>query len=181
MELAEAFSRIGDASAAASIYGRMLKDNPADGVVLRALNKLPKHQVAPLLEPAHNGHAAAGIVPEFQSRINQASAMENEAIISRFEALLVHSPRNIRALETLGAAYARKKMFDKALECYQRALRIAGNNNLAIRQAISETTLQKFDAALGKLDSKARDYADKREQLQNKRLEFERNTMDWPS
>ena len=36
-----------------------------------------------------------------------------DVVISRFEPLLVHAPRNIKVIKTLAEAYARKMMFDR--------------------------------------------------------------------
>jgi hypothetical protein len=105
----------------------------------------------------------------------------DDAIINRFEPLLVHGPKNIKILETLAEAYARKRMFDPALSFYQRALQIAGGKNAAIEAAITETTLKKFDAELSQLDPKAPDQAAQRERIQNQRLEFQWHEMEEPS
>jgi hypothetical protein len=87
------------------------------------------------------------------------AALTDDAIIQRFEALLVHGPRNIKFLKTLGDAYARKMMFDKSLSLYQRALEIAGGRNAAIESAIDETALRKLDLELNQMDPQSPEHA----------------------
>ena len=79
-------------------------------------------------------------------------------------------------LKALAEAYARKTMFDKAIECHQRALKIVGKT-AAITQAIAELTERQFDFELNQLDSSAPDYSERREQIENRRLEFEWREM----
>jgi hypothetical protein len=104
-----------------------------------------------------------------------------DVIINRFEALLVHCPRNIKILETLGEAYARKMMFDQSLSFYQKALEIAGGKNAAVEAAITETRLKKFDMELSQLDLKAPDQVVQRERIQNQRLDYQWHEREEPS
>ena len=108
----------------------------------------------------------------------QNEPAEVDAIINRFEPLLVHCPKNTKVIETLAEAYARKMLFDQSLSLYRRALEIVGGKNAAIEHAIEETTLKKLDLELNQLDPKAPDYAAQRERLQNKRLEYQWHEME---
>ena len=127
----------------------MIKEN---GIV-RSLKHMFGWHVAEGSTSGPNGHvpdhptdsvlAAALLPPHVQNE--QA---EVDAIISRFEPLLVHCPKNIKVIETLAEAYARKMMFNQSLSLYRRALEIVGGKNAAIEHAIEETTLKKLDLEL---------------------------------
>jgi hypothetical protein len=155
--------------------------------VLRALKKIFARHVAKEAPSALNGHApgqptASAITlapPPPQRRPEPVTAvLVDDAIINRFEPLLVHCPRNIKILETLAEAYARKGMFDQSLSFYRRALEIVGGKNASIEKAMAETTLKKFDAELSQLDPNAPDYAAQRERIQNQRLEYQWHEME---
>jgi hypothetical protein len=104
--------------------------------------------------------------------------MTDDAIIARFEPLLLHCPRNIRILTTLGEAYARKMMFDKSLSFYQRAQQIEGGKRAEIEKAISDMTLKKLDLELIQLDPTSPKFAAERERLQNQRVEYQWQEME---
>jgi cytochrome c-type biogenesis protein CcmH/NrfG len=104
--------------------------------------------------------------------------LSDDAIITRFEPLLEHGPRNIKILTTLAQAYARKLMFDKSLSFYQRALQIGGAKRADIEQAGAETMLKKIDFELSQLDPKSPDFAAQCERIQNQRLESQWQEME---
>ncbi|HXR07604.1 MAG TPA: hypothetical protein VN765_09760 [Candidatus Acidoferrum sp.] len=104
--------------------------------------------------------------------------MADDAIIKRFELLLVHCPRNTQVLQTLAEAYARKRMFDQSLSFYRSALEIAGGKNAAIEEAIEAATLKRFDLELSQLDPKAPGQALQRERIQNRRLDYQWHEME---
>jgi phosphopantothenoylcysteine synthetase/decarboxylase len=139
-----------------------------------------KEKLAPV-----NGHekpAAAAFtpaLPPLEAQDKPAGAVwADDAIIQRFEPLLVHCPRNAKVLKTLAEAYARKMMFDKSLSSYERVLEIEGGKNAAIEKAIVETTMKKLDWELSRLDPKTPEYAAQREQIQNRRLEYQWQEME---
>ena len=70
--------------------------------------------------------------------------ISTDVVISRFEPLLVHAPRNIKVIKTLAEAYARKMMFDQSLSLYRRASEIVGGRNTGIERSIEETTQKKL-------------------------------------
>jgi pentatricopeptide repeat protein len=163
LEVAEALERSGDVSSATAIYGQLLKDNPEDGTVLRALQNVAARHVA------QQTHA---VVAE------PVPAVLADDVISRFEPLLVRCPRNAKVITTLAEAYARKGMFDKALSLYQHALQIEKGKNPDIKRAVAETAQKKYDSELSQLDPKSPDYAARREQIENRRLEFQWHEME---
>jgi tetratricopeptide (TPR) repeat protein len=186
LELAEAFEKSGQTSIAARIYGQLLKDNPEDRKVWRALKNISPSNLAPEVpaspvNPAQEAlptpsSQAATLLPS-RPKNPQAPVSTDDAIIKRFEPLLVHCEKNTTILKKLAEAYARKMMFDKALLLYQRALIIAGGKNAAIEAAMAEIALKRLDQRVTLLDPKAPDYAAQREQLQNRRLEYQWKTM----
>ena len=189
LELADALARSGDTSTAAAIYGQLLKDNPGDGSVLRALKKIsaqPVAENAPLAEDTHAPEMASAstptpALPTFPPPDGSVTAISaDDATINRFEPLLAHCPRNIKIHKMLAEAYARKMMFDKSLDLYQRALAIAGDHDAGLKKAIAETHLKKFDQELSRLDPKAPEAAARREQIQNQRLECQWHEMAEP-
>jgi hypothetical protein len=143
------------------------------------LNLQPVVQEDP---PPVNGHvpdrpAGSALSPALRRQPVPAVAAD-DAIINRFEALLVHGPKNIKFLTTLAEAYARKRMFDQSLSFYQQALTIAGGKNAGIEEAIAETTLKKFDLELSRVDAQAPEAAALRERIQNQRLEYQWHEME---
>jgi hypothetical protein len=164
-----------------------LKDESKGGTVLRALKKMFARHVTEETSPAINGHApgqlaASALTTTLRPLRPQgkpvATVVADDAIIKRFELLLVHCPRNTKVLEMLAQAYARKRMFDQSLSFYGRALTIAGGKNATLEAAIEETTLKKFDLELSRIDPKAPDHADQSERMQNRRLEYQWHTME---
>lgn len=156
-------------------------------MVLRALKRIFTRHVAEETPSAMNGHAsdqltasaAATALPPLRPQGKPVAPVSpDDAIIERFEPLLVHCPRNTKVLEMLAEAYARKRMFDQSLSFYQRALAIAGGNNAAIEKAIEETTLKRFDLELSQIDQKAPDHAAQSERMENQRLEYQWHTME---
>lgn len=63
LAMGDALARSGDPSAAAALYGRLLKDNPRDGTVLRALRKLPARFVEEQANNLSIGGSFAPILP----------------------------------------------------------------------------------------------------------------------
>jgi tetratricopeptide (TPR) repeat protein len=165
LEYAEASAKCGNTSTAAAVYGRLLKENPGDHTVARALKQLSQHPVVETAQPSplngqNNHHSPPNLA-------------EDDTLIKRYEMLVIHCPNNTAVLTTLADAYVRRERYDTALVCYQRALKHAGVNAPALKQAIVETNLKKFETALHQLDLAAPDYAAKRERLQNERLAYE--------
>jgi hypothetical protein len=157
------------------------------GTVLRALKKRFARHVVEETPPATNGHAdgqlpasavTTALPPLRPQSKSVATVSEDDAIIKRFELLLIHCPRNTKVLEMLAEAYARKRMFDQSLSFYRRALAIAGGKNAAIEAAIEATTLKRFDLELSQLDPKAADQAVQREGIQNRRLDYQWREME---
>ncbi len=163
LAMAQALARTGDTSAAATIYGQLLKDNPEDATVARRLRNFSARHV-----PQQTRFPANVPLP----------ALSADDAIKRFEPLLSRCPRNAKVITTLAAAYARKRMFDKSLSLYQRAQAIEKGRNPEIKKAIAETALQKYDWELSQLDPHRPDYATQREGLQNRRLDFQWREME---
>lgn len=158
-----------------------------DGTVLRALKKMFARHAAEETPSAMNGHApdqptASALttaLPPLRPQCKPvAPVLVDDAIIKRFELLLVHCPRNTKVLEMLAEAYARKRLFDQSLSFYGRALAIAGGKNAAIEAAIAETTLKRFDLELSRIDQKAPDHTAQSERMENQRLEYQWHTME---
>jgi tetratricopeptide (TPR) repeat protein len=166
LQLANALVSTGDASGAAMLYGRLLKDNPDDTEVLRALKK----QTGRIINAAPEPRASEVFVAK--------QGETDDEIIRRFEAMVVHCPKNAAIHQHLAEAYARKNRFDNALASYRRALQIGGGHSPAIKKAIAGTTLRQIDDEIKALDPAAPGYASRREQLQNRRLEFQWREMN---
>ena len=146
----------------------------------RSLSPANEEFQPPEPSPASNGQPFDGPIPgEIAAPRPQflpheetvAEAMSDDAIISRYQALLEHCPRNMKVLVMLAEAHARKRQFDEALSHYQRALKIAGGKNAAMEKAIAETTQKKLDQELSRLDTKAPDYAAQSERIRSQGLE----------
>ncbi|MGP8237334.1 MAG: tetratricopeptide repeat protein, partial [Limisphaerales bacterium] len=160
LEYAEASAKCGDASTAAAVYGRLLKENPGDHSVARALKRLSAHPVPVASLPSEDPNGNADVP---MPRPRETSGLsEDDALIKRYEMLVIHCPNNTKVLTTLGDAYVRKGRFDTALVCYQRALKQAGPNAPALQKTIVETNLKKFDTALAQIRATEPDCAAKR-------------------
>jgi len=153
-------------SALKHILARHVAEEAPSAVNNHALDQLIVSAITPGLPPLRPQHGPVPVVSA------------DDAIINRFAPLLVHCPRNIKVLETLAEAYARKRMFDQSLSFYRRALAIAGGKNAAIEAAIEATTLKRFDLELSQLDPKASDQAVQRERIQNQRLDYQWHEME---
>jgi hypothetical protein len=163
----------------------MLADDPVNGTMFRALKSLFTRHVAEEVPSVLHSHAPAQsavshLPPTSQPPQPQPEPDTPDEIIQRFEPFLVHGPRNVKVLETLAKAYARKMMLDQSLSLYGRALEVMGGKNTAIEAAIEETTLKKLDLELSQVDPEAPDQADQCERIQNRRLEYQWHTMEEP-
>ena len=108
LEIAKTLVAEGDLSGAAAIYGRLLKDDPADSAALKGLRGIPRAKVAP-----------AG--PEAERQGKPSLEQEPSAtLIDRYEKLLVHCPRNRMILKKLAEAYERDGKVEKAAERRQQ-------------------------------------------------------------
>jgi hypothetical protein len=148
------------------------------------MKKIFAMPVAPEAPPAVNCPAlenpAAALSTILLPPYPQLEPVTTDAIIKRFEPLLIHCPKNVKILQTLAEAYALKGMFDRSLSFYGHALEIEGGKNAAIEEAINKITLQKFDLELSQLDPKAPDHAAECERLQNLRLVYLWQAMEEP-
>lgn len=132
VELATAFAETGEISQAVATCGKLLNENPGNKAVNRLLKELVEYaKTRPLPPPA--APAIGGLKP---LRTGPTGADALEAQISRLEALLQHGPNNHQILKRLGALYARKADYDRALEYYWRALQIAHGNDSESELAI---------------------------------------------
>jgi tetratricopeptide (TPR) repeat protein len=84
----------------------------------------------------------------------------------------VDEPNNFKILRSVAELYAQQKNFDRALEAYNRIVAQEGSTDPSLGKAILDTTMKKFDAALGALDPNSPDHAEKSAQVIAERANF---------
>lgn len=179
LDLAEALTKSGDKSAAAVIYGQLLKDNPHDRAAARALKNISTQ--TPAEDPATKPVPAKTEASPVQGREEPAAApLVDDEIIKRFEPMIAHCSRNTKVLTSLAQAYARKNRFDDSLSAYERVLAITGGKNPSIEQAIADVMLKKLNKELSRIPPSNPEYEAMRERIDNWRLESNWRRMQAP-
>jgi tetratricopeptide (TPR) repeat protein len=148
LEFAAALAATGEISKAIATCGRLLKEDPTNGPARHLMKRLAESARssadAPHPHPAGNDDRPGAGGPNILGATKQELESQKEeegnvpGVIFKYEALLKHGPNNHRVLQKLGALYARKSDFDRALEYYWRALQVAHGKDAESERALAE-------------------------------------------
>jgi tetratricopeptide (TPR) repeat protein len=180
--LARAFSASGQGEKAEMILSELMRQHPND---LRLVDELKDISARKTL--AEGGYEAlsggTGSYRDILKNKDESVALEQEhrhnksddvtqRMISEYEVQLAAEPNNFKILRSVAELYTQRKDFDRALEAYNRIVAQEGATDPSLLKAISETTMKKYEAALGSLDPNAPDYAEKSAQIKLERDAF---------
>lgn len=183
LRLGEALSRAGQVAKAEHIYRELERAYPNDPVILQALKNVAAKRT--MVEGGYEALSSGeGSYRDILKDKDQAVALEQEQreiktedvadrLIREYEARLASEPKNIKLLRSIAELYAQKRDFDRSLEFYNRILGAEGVADPGIERAIMETTVKKFDHAIGQLDPAAPDYAQQKSRLEGEKLDYQ--------
>jgi predicted Zn-dependent protease len=180
--LARAYSASGQGEKAEKIFADLQLLHPGD---LRLTEELKEVSARKTLD--EGGYEAlssgTGSYRDILKDKDRAVALEQEGrqvkdedvtqrMINELEAKAAKEPNNLKLLRSLAELYTQKKEFDHALKTYDRIIAQEGNADASLLKIIADTTVKKFDDAIGRLDAQAPDYAEKAAQLKAERENY---------
>jgi tetratricopeptide (TPR) repeat protein len=179
MKFGEALARAGDAEKAERVLSELAQTFPNDPEIAKVLKNVSATRT--LSEGGYDAlEDGGGSYRDILKNKEEAVSLEQEKrevksddvaarLLAECEARIIREPKNIRLLRSAAELYTQKKQFDKALEYYHQIIATEGGSESSLERAIAETTLRKFDHALGQLDSSAPDYAEHAARLKAER------------
>lgn len=184
MRLAEALASAGQAARADALLSELARLHPNDQSINQALKDLAARRT--LSEGGYEALAdGQGSYRDVLKNKEEAITLEQEKreiksddvaqrLLEEYEARLPNEPKNLRLIRSMAELCAEKKLFDRALEYYQRIIAIEGATDPSLEAAIEKTTLKKFEHGLESLDpadpGQAEEIARIREEMQRYEL-----------
>lgn len=178
-KLANAHADLGQGDKAEAIYQQLIDANPQDVTLQEEFKNLSARKT--LAEGGYEAIADGnGSYRDILKDKQQAVALEQEnrqvktedvasRLIREYEARLQVEQGNLKLMRTLAELYTQKNDFDRALEYYNAIAQTSGSLDSALRKAMAETNIKKFDLALSQLDPQAPDYTEQAAQLKAQR------------
>jgi tetratricopeptide (TPR) repeat protein len=184
IELANALAETGERARGEKILSELTRLYPTDQELMQALKDLSARNT--LTSGGYDSLASGegsyrdilkdqkeAVSLEQQNRV-QKTEDQAEKLINQYEARLKTEPDNLKIMRSLAELYAQKKVFDRALETYQRIKSSdLGAGDPTLDRAISETRVRQFDDRMEKLDQASPDYPQALAKLQAEKLSFQ--------
>jgi tetratricopeptide (TPR) repeat protein len=182
-QLADLYTRVGEAKRAEAVYQELLRANPNDAEISKAYKDLTARQ-----SMSDSGYDALadgkGSYRDVLKDKDEAVQLEQEhrevksndvadRLIQEYVERLEAEPKNLKLLRNLAELHAQKKEFDRALEYYHRLAASETGADPSLERAITELTLKKMDQQRSQLDANAPDYQEQLARLQAERDAFE--------
>jgi tetratricopeptide (TPR) repeat protein len=180
--LARAYSEAGMGEKAEMVMAELMRLHPGDLQLADELKDISARKT--LAEGGYDALASGtGSYRDILKDKERAVAMEQEGRqvktedlvqihIAKLEKELAQEPNDLKKLRSVAELYAQKKDYDRALETYQRIIDKEGASDSSLQKTIAETTVKKYEHALGQLDPQAPDYAEKSAALKMERDEY---------
>jgi tetratricopeptide (TPR) repeat protein len=188
IDFAHALAEAGDVSADENNRGEkllmaLLRENPQDSELSQALKNLSARKT--MVQGGYD--AAAGGKASFRDMLRnkeQAVSLEQESrivktedgaarLIREYETRLQTEPNNLKLVRSLAELYTQKKQFDQALELYGRIKNSEMGNEPTLDQAITETTVRRFDQQIAELNPFGANHAEAIAKIQADKLNFQ--------
>lgn len=182
LKLADALNRAGRTTDAESVLTGLVKHYPEDLELVQALR-----DISAQVTISEKGYASFGTgESSFRAAIKdqheaiilekeqQVSKTEDSAarLIAEYETRLKSEPENLRLIRALADLYAQQKMYDRALEYYERLRKLEAGTDPALDKTIAEIMAKKFDQQLAELDPAAPDYQQRVNEITAQKLAF---------
>jgi tetratricopeptide (TPR) repeat protein len=184
IEYANALAQIGEGVRAEKFLSEVIASMPYDQELLQAQKDISARKT--MSEKGYQTVASGqgsyrDILKDKQEAVSleqekrvQKSEDVTERLIGEYETRVKTEPNNLKLLRSLGELYTQKKQFDKALEYYGRVKATdMGGGDATLDQAITDTKVRRFDAAISQLDPKSPDHAEQLQKLQAEKLAFQ--------
>jgi tetratricopeptide (TPR) repeat protein len=184
IEFAHAVSEIGEGTRAEKIVMELLRENPNDGDLNKALKNLSARKT---LDEGGYGAIEGGegsyrdilrnkeeAVTLEQEKRSQKTEDVTERLIGEYETRLQTEPANLKLIRSLAELYTQKKQFDRALEFYDRIKNSEmGASDASLSLAIANTIVKRFDHQIEELNPFGAEHAGEVAKLQAEKLTFQ--------
>jgi tetratricopeptide (TPR) repeat protein len=183
LKLGEALARAGHSERGEKILGELASTFPGDPDILRVLKNVSANRT--MSEGGYDAlEGGEGSYRDILKDKAEAVSLEQEKrevktddvasrLLAEYEVRLGKEPRNLRLLRSAAELHIQKKQFDQALAYYQRIVDAEGVAEPSLEQAITETTLRKFDHELEQLNPDEADFGERSTRLQAERQAYE--------
>lgn len=182
LELAEAYSRVGQIDKAEAIYNELAQTRANDPKFSEILKNFHAHKT--MAEGGYNNLAGGqGSYRDILKDKQEAVALEqenrqfkdedvSEKLLREYQERLLAEPGNSRLMRNIAELYTQRGEFDRAIEFYQRITSMEGGNDPSLQKAITSVELKKLDAIMSELNPDSPDYGQQVEELKRQRETF---------
>lgn len=188
IDFANALAAAGDVSEGDNNRGEkilmdLLRDNPQDGDLNKALKNLSARKTM-----TQGGYGAlesgAGSFRDILKNKKEAASLEQEKrvvktedtterLIGEYETRLETEPNNLKLVRSLAELYTQKKQFARALEFYDRIKASGMGNDPSLETAVAATIVRRFDHQISEVNPFDADQAEKVAAIQAEKLAFQ--------
>ncbi len=183
LRLAQTLAQFGRVVRSEHVYSELQRAFPNDSKIAQALKNVSARRTMSEggYETLASGEGsyrdilrdqAEAVSLEQQNREVKADDVLDK-LIAEYRARIPNEPNNLTLLRSIAELYAKKEDFDLALAYYNRLLATEGENDPSVEKAIADTTVKKFDHAIGRLDSAAPNYPEERARLEKEKEAFQ--------
>ena len=188
IDFAHALAAAGDMSQGENNRGEkilmdLLRDNPQDGDLSKALKNLSARKT--MDEGGYGAlESGEGSYRDILKDKKESASLEQEKrvvktedtterLIGEYETRLETEPHNLKLVRSLAELYTQKKQFPRALEYYERIKTSGMGNDPSLDTAIANTVVKRFDHQISELNPFDADHAEKVAALQAEKLAFQ--------
>ncbi|MEI6193952.1 MAG: hypothetical protein WCS42_06440 [Verrucomicrobiota bacterium] len=188
IDFAHALAAAGDMSQGENNRGEkilmdLLRDNPQDGDLSKALKNLSARKT--MDEGGYGAlESGEGSYRDILKDKKESASLEQEKrvvktedtterLIGEYEMRLETEPHNLKLVRSLAELYTQKKQFPRALEYYERIKTSGMGNDPSLDTAIANTVVKRFDHQISELNPFDADHAEKVAALQAEKLAFQ--------
>ena len=188
IDFAHALAAAGDISEGENNRGEkilmdLLRDNPQDGDLSKALKNLSARKTMD-----EGGYGALeggeGSYRDILKDKKEAAALEQEKrvvktedtterLIGEYETRLENEPNNLKLVRSLAELYTQKKQFERALEFYDRIKTSGMGNDPSLDTAIASTIARRFEHQITELNPFDAGHAESVAAIQAEKLAFQ--------
>ncbi|MCX8108506.1 MAG: tetratricopeptide repeat protein [Verrucomicrobiae bacterium] len=181
MLLAQGLTKIGQPARAEKVLEELASVYPDDPEIAQALKDVAASRT--LTEGGYEALAQGGgsyrdvlrdereaVVLEQEKREIKTEDVADR-LIAEYEERLAAEPQDLRLIRSIAELYVQKKDYDRALEYYERLVKLEGADP-AVERAMAEVRVRKIDDMISRLDPSEPDYKEKVAKLKAEREAF---------
>jgi tetratricopeptide (TPR) repeat protein len=188
IDFANALAAAGDISEGENNRGEkilmdLLRDNPQDGDLSKALKNLSARKT--MDEGGYGAlESGQGSFRDILKDKKESASLEQEKrvvktedtterLIGEYETRLENEPNNLKLVRSLAELYTQKKQFPRALEFYDRIKSSGMGNDPSLDTAIAATIVRRFDHQISEINPFDAGHAEKVAAIQAEKLAFQ--------